>query len=42
MLNIIYGVARNVSLDLVYVPAHKPYFILIVHREIVVLKLLEM
>ena len=33
MLNVIHGVAKNVSLDLVYVPAHKPYLILIVHRE---------
>ena len=38
ILNIIHGVAKNVSLDLVYVPAHKPYLILIVHREIIVLK----
>ena len=29
--------AKNVSLDLVYLPAQKPYLILIVHREIVVL-----
>ena len=42
ILNIIHGVAKNVSLDLVYVPAHKPNLILIVHREIIVLKLLEM
>ena len=36
-INIMHGVAKNVSLDLVYVPAHKPYLILIVHREIIVL-----
>ena len=37
-INIIHGVAKNVSLDLVYVPANKPYLILIVHKEIIVLK----
>ena len=37
ILNIIQGVAKNVSPDLVYVPAHKPYLVLIVHREIIVL-----
>ena len=29
---------QNVSLDLGYVPSHKPCLILIVHREIIVLK----
>ena len=38
LLNIIHGVAKNVSPDLVYVPAHKPNLILSVHREIIVLK----
>ena len=38
ILNIIHGVVKYVSLEIVYVPAHKPYPILIVHREIIVLK----
>ena len=34
ILNIIHGVEKNVSLDLVYyLPVHKPYFILIVQRN---------
>ena len=37
-INIINGVAKDVSMGLVYVPAHKPYLILIVHKEIIVLK----
>ena len=39
--NIIHGVTKNVSLDLVYVPAHKLYLILTVHGEIIVLKLVR-
>ena len=37
-ISIIHGVAKNVSLDLFHVPAHEPYLILIVHKEIIVLK----